>query len=85
MSRPKIRLSGIDLDEEPIENALPDSWRKGQLLNVHNTGVDYVITLYGESYDSRYPERAMRFANSTQANDFLARWYAREHSDPRAG
>lgn len=62
----------------------PSFWIKGQLLNVRNAGADYVITILGEEFDPRYPERALRFSNPAQCQDFISHWYQRENSDPRA-
>ncbi len=63
---------------------VPPSWTKGQLLNVRNAGECYVITLLGEEFDSRYPERALKFTNQALCQNFISSWYAREHFDPRA-
>jgi len=68
--------------EPPI--AVPPSWTKGQLLNVRNAGEHYVITLLGEEFDPRYPERALKFTNSALCQNFVSNWYARENHDPRA-
>ena len=62
----------------------PTHWPLGALLNVRNTGADYVITLYPEEFDPRRPERALRFTNPGRCQDFVSRWYARQHHDPRA-
>ena len=69
---------------EPEAPTLPDGWSVGALLNVRNTGADYCITLYPEEYDYRHPERAIRFTNPAQAQDFISQWYARTWVDPRA-
>ena len=73
----ELRLSRGDL-------IIPAFWVKGQLLNVRNNGAEYVVTLLGEEFDPRHPERALRFPNSARCQDFVSHWYAREHSDPRA-
>jgi len=72
--------------EPPEADAVrvPLFWTKGQLLNVRNGGEHYVVTLLGEEFDPRYPERALKFANSTQCQDFVSRWYQRETYDGRA-
>ena len=79
--------------EEAIEHAQPETvaglqvpqdWTLGQLLNVRNTGPDYCVTLYPEEFDPRRPERALRFTNSAQCQEFVSRWYARTAFDPRA-
>jgi len=64
---------------------VPPSWTKGQLLNVRNAGEHYVITLLGEEFDPRHPERAVKFSNPALCQDWISRWYQREHFDPRAG
>ncbi len=63
---------------------VPASWTKGQLLNVRNAGECYVVTLLGEEFDPRHPERALKFTNPALCQNFVSRWYAREHFDPRA-
>lgn len=73
-----------ELFEVPHEAIPPADWRKGALLNVRNHGDAYVITLYPEEHDDRYPERSMRFTNLGECQDFVSRWYAAEHHDPRA-
>lgn len=77
-----------DAEQEPIEprdpSAPPDSWRKGALLNVRNRGDAYVITVYPDEFDPEHPERSMRFTNLGECQDFVSRWYAAEHHDPRA-
>ena len=78
----------IPLMPEPPEDEaavrVPLFWTKGQLLNVRNGGEHYVVTVLGEEFDPRYPERAMKFANSAQCQDFVSRWYQRETYDGRA-
>jgi hypothetical protein len=71
--------------EESV-NTTP-SWTKGQLLNVRNRGEFYVITLLGEEDEPPLkpaPSGALRFTNTALCQDFVSRWYAREHYDPRA-
>lgn len=63
---------------------VPTHWPYGCLLNVRNTGADYVVTILGEEYDPRHPERAIRFSHQGRLQDFVSRWYARQHHDPRA-
>lgn len=63
---------------------VPLDWRKGALLNVRNHGDSYVITLYPDEFRPEQPERALRFTNLGECQDFVSRWYAAEHHDPRA-
>lgn len=65
-------------------NQPPADWRKGALLNVRNRGDAYVITLYPEEFSDEHPERALRFTNLGECQDFVSKWYAAEHHDPRA-
>ena len=62
----------------------PHDWVKGQLLNVRHAGAGYRVTLLGEEYDPRAPERCLEFSNGFEAQKFVSQWYARENSDPRA-
>lgn len=68
----------------PIEVRAPEFWHKGQLLNVRNSGEHYIVTLHPEEYDRLHPERALKFTNPALCQDFVSRWYAHEHHDPRA-
>jgi hypothetical protein len=73
--------------EEVIGPIVPASWTKGQLLNVRNRGEYYVITLLGEEDDPPLkpaPNGALRFTNTALCQDFVSKWYATEHHDPRA-
>ena len=63
---------------------IPADWHPGMLLNVRNSGDALTITLYPEEFDYRKPERALRFTNFGEGQDFISRWYARQHHDPRA-
>lgn len=63
---------------------VPNGWIKGQLLNVRNNGSEYVVTILGEEFDPRYPERALKFDSSFSCQAFISKWYARECHDPRA-
>ena len=77
----------IDGDAEIIErapNEPPANWRKGALLNVRNYGDAYRITLFGEEYSPEREERALTFTNPGECQDFVSKWYAPEHHDPRA-
>jgi hypothetical protein len=72
------------LDDFPVA---PVSWTKGQLLNVRNRGEFYVVTLLGEEDDPPLkpaPNGALRFTNTALCQDFVSKWYATEHHDPRA-
>lgn len=62
----------------------PADWRKGALLNVRNYGAEYIVTLYPEELDNDRPERSLHFTNPGQCQDFVSKWYAAEHHDPRA-
>ena len=63
-------------DQTPMERAQAAGWIKGQLLNVRNAGTHYNVTLEGEEYDSRYPERCLQFQNSAECQNFVSEWYA---------
>ena len=71
-------------DGGTTELAIPADWHPGMLLNVRNSGDALTITLYPEEFDYRKPERALRFTNFGEGQDFVSRWYARQHHDPRA-
>ena len=66
-------------------HSYPSDWRKGQLLNVRNAGSHYNVTLLGEEYDPRYPERCLQFPHPAACQNFISWWYARDSHDPRAG
>ena len=74
----------FDAIQQPSQPPFPSFWGRGALLNVRNTGSDYCVTLYPEEYDPRSPERALRFTNPAEAQNFVSRWYMRESHDPRA-
>ena len=85
-----ITVPFIEADE-PVEKEqdipqirVPADWRTGMLLNVRNTGPDYTITLWPEEYDYRKPERALKFTNPGECQNFVSKWYQRESHDPRA-
>lgn len=65
-------------DRSPEERAKAAGWAKGQLLNVRNAGSHYNVTLLGEEYDPRHPERCLQFTQPNDCQDFVSRWYARE-------
>jgi hypothetical protein len=74
-----------DDDEDAVR--VPASWHKGQLLNVRNRGEFYVVTLLGEEDEPPLkpaPNGALRFTNTALCQDWISKWYAREHHDPRA-
>lgn len=71
--------------EQPEELPLiPSDWRIGALLNVRNYGEHYIITLWPEEYSPEREERCIKFTNLGICQDFVSRWYARQHHDPRA-
>jgi len=73
----------IDDEAEP-PLPIPLDWRKGQLLNVRNLGEFYAVTLLGEEFDVRHPERSLKFTNVAECQGFVSAWYSRESFDPRA-
>ena len=62
---------------EPDHPEVPENWQVGQLLNVRPANDRYVITLAGEEFDYRHPERAMKFESYVQCQNFVSKWYAR--------
>jgi hypothetical protein len=72
---------------ELLQSVAPALWTKGQLLNVRNRGEFYVVTLLGEEDEPPLkpaPNGALRFTNTALCQDFVSKWYATEHHDPRA-
>lgn len=69
-------------DQTPLERAQSAGWIKGQLLNVRNVGSHYNVTLLGEEYDPRHPERCLQFTNSGECQNFVSEWYARDAGRP---
>jgi hypothetical protein len=65
-------------DQTPEEKAQAAGWVKGQLLNVRNAGEHYNVTLLGEEYDPRSPERCLQFTSINDCQSFVSRWYAPE-------
>lgn len=65
-------------EKTPQERAQALGWVKGQLLNVRNAGSHYNVTLLGEEYDPRHPERCLQFQNSAETQTFISAWYSRE-------
>jgi hypothetical protein len=65
-------------DQTPEGKAKAAGWSKGQLLNVRNAGSHYNVTLLGEEYDPRRPERCLQFTQPNDCQDFVSKWYARE-------
>jgi len=63
---------------------IPPDWNIGALLNVRNNGAEFLVTLFPEEYDYQKPERTLRFGNSSACQNFISKWYARQHHDPRA-
>lgn len=66
------------------QDTYPSDWRKGALLNVRDYGIEYIVTLYPEEFDAERPERSLHFTNLGKCQDFVSKWYAAEHHDPRA-
>ena len=77
-------VSAPDIARDPEAPTPPADWGHGALLNVRSMGGEYVVTLYPEEFDAAHPERALRFANAVLCQDFVSKWYARQHHDPRA-
>ena len=71
-------------DPIPNDKGYPSHWNKGALLNVRNYGSEYILTLFPEEYDDRYPERSLSFTNPGECQDFVSKWYQPESADPRA-
>ena len=61
---------------------VPNDWSLGQLLNVRNTGPEYVVTLLAEEFDWNRPERALRFTNVADCQNFVSQWYSRTYPHP---
>ncbi|CAJ0732836.1 MAG: hypothetical protein C0465_23670 [Ralstonia sp.] len=66
------------------QRPVPADWRKGELLNVRNRGDFYVVTRYPEEYDAEKPNRAVKFTNLGECQNFVSDWYSRQTHDPRA-
>lgn len=88
---PVVEIESDWVDAEQTEPARdpsqpPADWSKGALLNVrdHHSVAPYVITLWPEEYSPEHPERCITFTNRGECQDFVSRWYAAEHHDPRA-
>ena len=73
-----------ELLHAPDAPIIPADWSIGALLNVRNHGDAYVITLYPEEFKPDAPERALRFTNPADCQNFVSNWYSRQHFDPRA-
>ena len=88
--RAPIRVLPPALPEPGEENlsppgpVIPGFWVKGQLLNVRLGGPGWRVTVLGEEYDPRYPERCMEFGNGFECQKFVSEWYSRQSPDPRA-
>lgn len=82
LTRPAFATSDIP-EPAPLPTP-PADWRKGALLNVRLNRGDYVITLYPEEIDDQHPDRALRFSNVGECQNFVSAWYSRESPDPRA-
>ena len=88
--RKKLSIKRVDLSDwmapdVPREAAgiPPEDWVLGQLLDVRQMDGGYVVTLLGEPYDQRKPERALTFPNSAACQNFVSSWYAKTY-DPKA-
>lgn len=71
-------------EQTPEERAQAAGWHKGQLLNVRNAGSHYNVTLNGEEYDPRHPERCLQFSNSAECQNFVSAWYHNPYAGPGA-
>jgi hypothetical protein len=80
----------INAEPSRVENGetyhllIPADWVKGQLLNVRHGGPGYRVTILGEEFDSRSPERCLEFSNGFDCQQFVSDWYQRQSHDPRA-
>jgi hypothetical protein len=96
---PKVRIVSLPTELSPIPGEpsheeiqayiakhpiIPADWVKGQLLNVRHAGAGYRVTLLGEEYDPRSPERCLEFSDGFQCQQFVSDWYNRQSCDPRA-
>jgi hypothetical protein len=77
-----VQAFGPMADGQYIE--IPIDWRPGMLLNVRNNGDAYMITLYPEEVSAQQPQRALRFTNPGECQEFVSKWYANQNHDPRA-
>jgi hypothetical protein len=78
-------VSRETLPNSPNDSTLiPADWVKGQLLNVRSGGPGYRVTILGEEWDFRHPERCLEFSNSFECQQFVSNWYSRQSHDPRA-
>jgi hypothetical protein len=75
---------GVASASAGIDTEIPTDWVKGQLLNVRHGGPGYRITILGEEWDFRHPERCLEFSNTFECQQFISTWYARQSHDPRA-
>lgn len=81
---PVVQPEPVPDSSTPAPKQTPEHWPKGALLNVRNYGTEYIVTLFPEEFHVEHPERALRYENVGELQDFVSRWYAREHHDPRA-
>ena len=81
---PDVAEPQTEVESPPEAPRVPADWMLGALLNVRNTGPEYVVTIFPEEFDYQHPERALRFTNTAQCQQFVSEWYARVYSDPRA-
>jgi hypothetical protein len=90
VATPMLILAAEDSGNSSTESsgapgaAVPTDWVKGQLLNVRHGGPGYRVTILGEEYDPRSPERCLEFSNGFECQQFVSDWYQRQSHDPRA-
>ncbi len=84
--RPEVPREAIQeiTEDSAASYTIPADWSKGQLLNVRAAGPGYRVTILGEEYDPRYPERCLEFSSSFECQAFISAWYSRQSHDPRA-
>jgi hypothetical protein len=82
---PIIDTQAETIESQPEQLPIPPDWHKGQLLNVRHAGPGYRITILGEEYDPRYPERCLEFTSGFDCQQFVSDWYNSQSHDPRAG
>jgi hypothetical protein len=75
---------GVASASAGIGTEIPTGWVKGQLLNVRTAGPGYRVTILGEEWDFRHPERCLEFSSTFDCQQFISNWYSRQSHDPRA-
>lgn len=53
----------------------PESWTRGELLNVRNYGPFFAVTQLGTEYDSRL-RNGLQFSDALECQNFVSWWYA---------